>query len=145
MLDFGAGPHAVLTDILTTDGYQGIAYDPFFVPNHEALRPAGPDAGYDAIILVEVFEHLHEPGRELTRLCALLRPGGHLLLRTGIAPTGANGEPDPQAFLAWWYRQDLTHVTFLTAAAVTWIADTHGLACRAFHGTTNVVFRAPDG
>lgn len=39
-----------------------------------------PDASFDAIMCIEVFEHLPEPLRALQEFSRLLRPGGHLIL-----------------------------------------------------------------
>ncbi len=39
-----------------------------------------PDRSFDAILCVEVFEHLPEPKKALTEFARLLRPGGHLIL-----------------------------------------------------------------
>lgn len=39
-----------------------------------------PDRSFDAILCVEVFEHLPEPKKALMEFARLLRPGGHLIL-----------------------------------------------------------------
>lgn len=45
------------------------------------LNPAAPPA-YDAIVALDVIEHLLDPRAMVRRACALLRPGGLLLLQT---------------------------------------------------------------
>lgn len=39
-----------------------------------------PDASFDAIMCVEVFEHLPEPVKAIQEFARLLKPGGHLIL-----------------------------------------------------------------
>ncbi len=51
-----------------------------------------PDASFDAVMCIEVLEHVPEPGRALRELTRLLRPGGTLIItapfcsRTHFAP-----------------------------------------------------------
>lgn len=39
-----------------------------------------PDASFDAIMCVEVFEHLPEPIKAIQEFARLLKPNGHLIL-----------------------------------------------------------------
>lgn len=39
-----------------------------------------PDASFDAILCVEVFEHLPEPIKAIHEFARLLKPGGHLII-----------------------------------------------------------------
>lgn len=39
-----------------------------------------PDASFDAIMCVEVFEHLPEPIKAIREFARLLKPGGHLII-----------------------------------------------------------------
>ncbi len=63
-----------------------------------ALEAARAQERYDAILAVDVLEHLEDPVLALDRLCALLAPGGALLIVT----------PDPSSRVArmaggrWW-------------------------------------------
>ncbi|MFW5826721.1 MAG: class I SAM-dependent methyltransferase [Alkalispirochaeta sp.] len=139
ILDFGSGPHPVLSDLLRDQGFSVSSYDPFFLPDNAVLEPAPPGGPrYDAIVLLEVIEHLHQPREELDRLLSLLRPGGKLILRTGLfdardpaedvagtderAGETANGAA-AERFLAWWYRRDPTHVVFLTPRTLDWLQE----------------------
>jgi SAM-dependent methyltransferase len=49
-----------------------------------------PPEGFDAVVMFDVVEHLADPREAATRLAAMLRPGGHLLLIT----------PDADSFTA---------------------------------------------
>jgi SAM-dependent methyltransferase len=43
---------------------------------------SGADAGFDLLTAFELFEHLHEPRKFLSRMHALLKPGGYVYLTT---------------------------------------------------------------
>ncbi len=70
-----------------------------------------PDDRFDAVVLVDVFEHLDRPLAILIELCRILRPGGILVLATG------NGDApycrrNPANF---WYFQNLEHLCMLSS------------------------------
>lgn len=112
VLDFGSGPHPVLASWLAEMGYAVTAYDPFF-------SPIQVEGLYDLIVACEVMEHLYSPGRELTGLFKLLKPGGALVFMTDLMAEGKN-------FADWYYRRDPTHVCFYSRRTCEWIASRHG-------------------
>lgn len=67
-----------------------------------------PDVSFDAVLCVEVLEHLPNPLLALDEFVRLLRPGGHLVLTapfcafTHFAPFFFN-----TGFSEYWYRQHL--------------------------------------
>lgn len=67
-----------------------------------------PDASFDAVLCIEVFEHLPDPLHALDEIVRLLRPGGHLVL---TAPFCAFTHFAPfffgTGFSEYWYRQHL--------------------------------------
>ena len=78
------------------------------IRSEEWLDPA--EARFDAVVLVDVFEHLDDPTGLLGKLWANLRPGGLLVLSTG------NGDHwacrlDPARF---WYFRSYEHLVMLT-------------------------------
>ena len=99
-LDFGCGPGPALADMLTQAGHSMRLYDPFFFPDATVL-----DQQFDFVTCTEVAEHFHQPHAEVTRMVALLKPGGLLALMT-------NFQNDDSRFADWHYRRDPTHVTF---------------------------------
>ena len=159
ILDFGSGPSPVLSMLLAERGYDVWSYDPIFQPNTTRVFPRlsqlqasttsgssdastrhhhvtsradhdGPPNGmYDAVVALEVVEHLHAPGAELAALLRLLTPGGSLILRTGVFDARTPGVDTDAAdrFLAWWYRRDVTHVWFLTPSTIRWIQKRYSL------------------
>lgn len=144
ILDFGSGPSPVLSEILREEGYRVTAYDPFFAPN-----PAATEAGrgaWDAVVMLEVIEHLHDPQGELARLRSQITRNGLLILRTGVfdARDPATDPSAPERFLAWWYRRDPTHVFFLTPRTVEWLASTFGWTVIHRAPGTEFVFRTTE-
>ncbi len=109
-LDFGSGPGPTLSRLMERAGYTMTLYDPFYAPDRAALRRR-----YDFITATEVIEHLHHPKEELKKLWGILRPGGTLGIMTSF-------RPGDEAFGAWYYKRDLTHVRFFSEKSFRWIA-----------------------
>jgi hypothetical protein len=103
ILDYGCGPEPVLADLLTKRGHAVDIYDLFFNPDetHKTKK-------YNLIILAEVLEHLENPLVELRTLSERLEPQGVISIMTLFHPN------DPETFFKWWYRRDITHVSFYT-------------------------------
>ena len=118
VLDFGSGPTPALAELMREHSFAPSIYDPFYAPDESVLDGTFQ---YDAITALEVVEHLHHPGDELRRLIGLLVPGGYLAVRTGVF----SGDAD--AFDRWWYRRDVTHVSFWTDSTIDWLCRTYTL------------------
>ena len=81
------------------------------------------DRKFDAIVMVDVFEHLAHPLDLLQQLVTLLAEGGVLILVTG------NGEApacrrDPGQF---WYFRNVEHLCMLTRQCADFLCDRLGL------------------
>jgi SAM-dependent methyltransferase len=111
-LDFGCGPQPVLAQMLTEQGRRCVSYDPFFAPDRRVF-----ERRYDFICASEVLEHIFQPVRELQLLFDALRPGGILAIMTGFAPAS------PEAFAAWHYIRDPTHVCFYSPQVFRYVGD----------------------
>ncbi|MDE2141895.1 MAG: bifunctional 2-polyprenyl-6-hydroxyphenol methylase/3-demethylubiquinol 3-O-methyltransferase UbiG [Elusimicrobia bacterium] len=48
----------------------------------DALALAEPDGGYDAVLMMDLLEHLDEPARAVAEAARVLRPGGLLFFHT---------------------------------------------------------------
>jgi hypothetical protein len=110
-LDFGCGPGPTLSVMLREAGHECAEYDPFYAPDHQVFT-----RDFDFITATEVVEHLHFPGEELNRLWGLLRPGGMMGLMTKRVI-------DREAFGAWHYKNDPTHVCFFSRETFEWVAN----------------------
>jgi predicted TPR repeat methyltransferase/rubredoxin len=103
ILDFGCGEEAVFSQILKKKGFEVDVYDLYFHP--EKIYKSKK---YDLITSTEVFEHLKEPQSVLQELTSSLNSKGYLILMTKFPPK------DDKEFLDWWYRRDITHISFFT-------------------------------
>jgi hypothetical protein len=110
-LDFGCGPAPVLANLLREAGHKLALYDYFYQRDESVWQQT-----YAFIAATEVVEHLHHPGRELSRLWASLKPGGYLAVMTKLVI-------DADAFSRWHYKNDLTHVCFFSTATFIWLAE----------------------
>lgn len=113
-LDFGCGPGPTLSVMFAEAGHSVALYDCFFAPDRSVL-----EGRYDFITATEVVEHLHQPGAELERLWALLRPGGYFGVMTKLVR-------DQTAFSRWHYKNDQTHVSFFSRQTFQWLAAKWG-------------------
>jgi 2-polyprenyl-3-methyl-5-hydroxy-6-metoxy-1,4-benzoquinol methylase len=131
VLDFGCSTGRLLSALV--GAYQCFGYD----VNASAARLAASKGitlvsdealfrqteQYDAVLLVDVYEHLTSPTALLRQLSALIRPGGRLVICTGNAGASAV-RGDPATF---WYFQTVEHVVMLTRRHADFLASTIGL------------------
>lgn len=83
----------------------------------------GDLAGFDAIILADVFEHLPAPLPQIEFLARLLSPGGWLAIVTGNADAIRH-----RAFLAeYWYFRSAEHLHMASERHMSWLAARAGL------------------
>jgi 2-polyprenyl-6-hydroxyphenyl methylase/3-demethylubiquinone-9 3-methyltransferase len=91
ILDFGGG-NGRCAEFIKMNHYDAVSYDPLLggeVPPHEA---------FDLILCVDVLQHLPDPVASFDAMLEFLKPGGMLLMKTGLAPDEAT-----QNILNWWY------------------------------------------
>lgn len=110
-LDFGCGPGPTLFKMIEEYGHSVDLYDPFYANN-----PAVFEKRYDFICATEVVEHFRQPGKELTRLFNMLKPGGLLGIMTKLVI-------DKEAFSRWHYIRDMTHICFFSRRTFEYIAQ----------------------
>ena len=113
-LDYGAGTGPVITKLLREKGYSITTYDPFFIPNSEALNTT-----YDFIVCCEVVEHFHHFQREFAQFNQLLNSGGLLVIKTELLTKDID-------FPIWHYINDPTHTFFYTPEGMRRLLSQHG-------------------
>ncbi|MCH4890726.1 class I SAM-dependent methyltransferase [Acidaminobacter sp. JC074] len=102
LLEYGSGPEPVFSEVLRRQGYEVTSYDPFYLPDEAYLNKK-----YDIITSTEVFEHFSEPYKEFEKLDGLLKEEGIMAIMTQFPK-------DDDHFKKWWYRRDITHISFFT-------------------------------
>jgi SAM-dependent methyltransferase len=127
-LDFGSGPGPALHLMFEEMGHTMSLYDPFFADNPEVF-----ESEYDFITVSETAEHLYNPAKEFSRLWQCLKPGGYLGIMTLFAPPLSE-------FPGWFYRREVTHVTFYSKTTFRYMAKKWGTVPE-FHGKRVVLFR----
>ncbi len=133
VLDYGSGPEPALAGLLAERGYESSSWDPFFMPDRSGIR--GP---YGAVLLHEVLEHCASP-------LAALRDAASLVGRGGIVAASTLFKPgDPGTFMRWWYREDITHVSFMDSDCLAVLARLAGLEPIADDGRSLSVFARAD-
>ncbi len=108
-LDFGSGPGPTLSVMFEEAGHRVVIFDQFYAPDRSCLS-----SKYDFVTASEVIEHFRDPAMELERLWGCVKPGGVLGLMTKMAL-------DAEAFAAWHYKNDPTHICFYSLKTFEWI------------------------
>ncbi|CCQ91311.1 hypothetical protein NITGR_620008 [Nitrospina gracilis 3/211] len=108
LLDFGSGSGA-LTRELQSRGFDVTALDPM---EHGFLNKQNYAQPFDAVIAVEVIEHLPNPLEEIRNIVNVMVPEGVAVFTTGMT-TPFIEQPDAALqFGNWWYKDDPTHIGF---------------------------------
>ena len=115
-LDFGCGPTPVLQGLLEKHGIKTDIYDPFFFPEKVYTNKK-----YDLITCTEVFEHLYNPMAIMEMFAHHLNQNGIIAIMTMFHPN------DKTEFLKWWYRRDVTHISFFSPHTMEYMASRFGL------------------
>jgi 2-polyprenyl-3-methyl-5-hydroxy-6-metoxy-1,4-benzoquinol methylase len=115
-LEFGCGSGPVLAELLRRRGLSVDQYDLYYFP-----KKVYKGKQYDLITSTEVFEHLQDPISVLTTLVDSLNSNGYIVLMTQFPSA------DDKAFLDWWYRRDITHISFFTPKSFEIMAEKVGL------------------
>lgn len=85
------------------------------------LLDVDPGARFDAILMMDLIEHVREPFRYLEKAAALLNPGGIIALFT------PNASYAPQQQAPVLFRVDLEHMQYFSGATMNHIAGRLGL------------------
>ncbi len=130
VLEFGCGSGPVLAELLRDRSMEVDLYDLYFYPEkvYEGKK-------YDLITSTEVFEHLKEPLKILKMLTEHTAENGYIILMTKFPPA------DDKTFLAWWYRRDVTHISFFTPRSFEVMAEKVGLNVLETMDNNIVVFQ----
>lgn len=132
-LDFGCGPGPTLHLMLEDAGIRMALYDIFYYPDKAPLEQR-----YDVVTCTEVVEHFNAPATNWPTLVSLLKEGAWLAIMTSLFT-----RETPEAFLAWQYKNDPTHVSFYTPKTMQWLSERFGLRCEIVSQRVIFFQRAP--
>jgi hypothetical protein len=110
-LDFGCGPGPILASLLKEKGFAVDIYDIYFAP-----EKIYENKKYDLITTTEVIEHLKNPLETINHLKAHLNKNGILAIMTLFHPE------NEENFISWWYKKDVTHISFYSPDTLRCIA-----------------------
>ncbi|MDK9717031.1 MAG: tetratricopeptide repeat protein [Trichlorobacter sp.] len=109
ILDYGSGSGR-LAKAFRTMGYEVDCYEPMDDGSFDASSFAG---GYDLVVANEVLEHISDVLGVLDNLYNACRLGGVVFIATLTTDKIVNNsEQFADLFRRWWYKDDLTHVSF---------------------------------
>ncbi|MGP0564595.1 MULTISPECIES: class I SAM-dependent methyltransferase [unclassified Nitrospina] len=114
LLDFGSGSGA-LTRELQNRGYDVTALDPM---EHGFLKEQNYPRPFDAVVAVEVIEHLPNPLEEIRDIVNVMVPGGVAVFSTAMTTEFVERADATSHFGNWWYKDDPTHIGFLCERTV---------------------------
>jgi SAM-dependent methyltransferase len=134
LLDFGCGYGETVRLLRETLGLDAVGIDPFGqfsetewlrrIDVDAALEEFG-EASFDALLSVEVFEHLDDPLAVTGKLAKLFRPGGALLLNTATQEFLAEAGPDVEN--AYLDPSNLGHVSVYSLESLREVGSQVGL------------------
>lgn len=130
ILDFGCSSGRLLSEL--TPGYQryGIELNQTAAQQAESkgitilsFVELGNEELFDAVVLVDVFEHLADPSSILARLADRLRPNGKLIIATGDGDNSLCRRLPAE----FWYFRNVEHLCMLTRRFADHLATTLSL------------------
>lgn len=119
ILDFGAGS-GEMTQELQRHGYLVTALEPM---NDGYLKDQNYPFLFDAVVAVEVIEHLPNIWEELEEIEKVLEPEGIMVFSTGLTNTFIELPDSIEHFKTWWYKDDPTHLSFFCNHTLGVMAD----------------------
>jgi len=111
ILDFGCGSAPVLAKLLKERNLYVDVYDKFFSPKKIYYFKK-----YNIITCIEVLEHLKNPLKSFKLFKKHLKKEGMLVCMTNFHPNDIN------LFLKWWYKNDITHISFYSKKTIEFIS-----------------------
>jgi hypothetical protein len=129
-LDFGCGREPTLSVLFEEAGFPCANYDLYYLND-----PAVLEKQYDFLTCSETMEHFRNPREEFERLIRLVKPGGWIGIMTQLRDSAP-------PFGTWFYKDDVTHVSFFSRRTFQWLGKTCGLRVE-FHPDSVVLFQAP--
>lgn len=128
ILDFGAGS-GDLTCELEKRGYRMTALEPM---NDGYLKDQNYPFLFDAVIALEVIEHLPNVWEELEGIEKVLKPEGIMVFSTCLTNPFIDSADAVEQFKGWWYKDDLTHISFFCNQTLSVMAEQRNYTVEIF-------------
>lgn len=137
LLDVGAGS-GILLQAARKFGFSAVGIEPSSwlvvqarahgLDVHEGVLPHAAASGpFDVVTLIDVIEHVSEPGRLLSAIRDVLKPGGMAIVVT----------PDVASLIArvlsyrWWHYR-IAHISYFDRKSLTIMTERAGLTVKQF-------------
>lgn len=123
IFDFGSGPNPCMLQLIKEKINNGIlpkctkyyCYDKFFTPEKKLIH-------CDLCLCLEVVEHFEDVKEGFKELYKCVKKNGFLAIGTSLIPPNFTEED----FKKWWYKEDLTHVSFYSLESLQTITSNIG-------------------
>ncbi len=112
VIDWGSGPNPLASRLLREKGFSVFSWDPYFSFSEKPEK-----AFYDLALCIETAEHFFYPKKDFAAFFETVKPGAFAIIHTHLAL-----EEDDDAFLRWWYTEDITHVSFYSKRSLELLA-----------------------
>jgi hypothetical protein len=130
VVDWGSGPNPAASAMLREKGFFVFSWD----PNFSAVETP-QKSFYDLGICIEVAEHFFNPQKDFSAFFETLKPGAFAMVHTHLAPS------DNDAFLRWWYTEDITHVSYYSKCSLELLGEKNGAKIIAIEDGKLVVYQ----
>ncbi len=139
ILDFGAGSGELARE-LERHGYQMTALEPM---TDGFLKDQNYPFLFDAVVAIEVIEHLPNIWEELEQIEKNLKPEGVMIFSTGLTNSFIDSVNAVEKFKEWWYKDDLTHISFFCNQTLSVMAEQRNYSIEIFGDKLFVVKTQP--
>ncbi|MEK9627480.1 MAG: class I SAM-dependent methyltransferase [Nitrospinota bacterium] len=128
ILDFGAGS-GELTRRLEGMSYRMTSLEPM---NNGYLKDQNYPFKFDAVIALEVIEHLPNVWEELEEIEKVLKPDGIIMFSTFLTNPFIDSDNAVEKFMEWWYKDDPTHISFFCNQTLSVMAEKRNYTIEIF-------------
>jgi hypothetical protein len=130
IIDWGSGPNPLASRIMRDKGFSVFSWDPNFSSKEKPQK-----SFYDFGICIEVAEHFINPQKDFSAFFETLRPGAFAAIHTHLAPEGDD------AFLCWWYAEDITHVSFYSKRSLELLGEEYSFELIAIEDNKLAIYQ----
>lgn len=128
ILDFGSGSGELAQELQRLD-YRVTALEPM---TDGYLKDQSYPFSFDAVIAIEVIEHLPDVWEELQEIEKVLKPEGIIVFSTGLTNPFIDLPDAVEQFKKWWYKDDPTHISFFCNQTLSVMAEMKNYSIEIF-------------